>query len=206
MSAAGQIRFWNRIAGRYAARQLKDPAAFEAMLDTTRARLRPSDRVLEIGCGTGTIAVRLSPGVAAWIATDFSPQMLTIARGKGGPAHLTFVEADAQARVEGGPFDVACAFQILHLVADLPGTLAALHEQLVPGGLLISKTWCFADMNWKARLLFRVLRTIGLFPAATSLTKGELEAALTRAGFEIVETRVFGSNPHGPYWVARKAA
>jgi hypothetical protein len=48
------------------------------------------------------------------------------------------------------------------------------------------------------------LKTVGLFPAAASLTKPALRAAFLDAGFEIIEERVFGTNPHGPYWVARK--
>ena len=55
------IRFWDRIAKRYAARIIKDPAAYEAMLADAAGRLRPTDRVLEIGCGTGSIAIRLAP-------------------------------------------------------------------------------------------------------------------------------------------------
>lgn len=204
MLAARQVKFWDRIAGRYAARQLKDPAAYDAMLAAAAGLLKPTDRVLEIGCGTGSIALRLSPAVAAWTATDFSGEMIKIARAKAAPAHLRFIEADASATVDGGPFDAACAFQILHLVPDMPATLATLHRQLKPGGLLLSKTWCFADMDWKLRVLFKALRTIGLFPAASFLSKPALRAAFAAAGFEILDERVFGTNPHGPFIVARR--
>lgn len=204
MSVASQVKFWDRVAARYAARQIKDPVAYDAMLAATAGRLKVTDRVLEIGCGTGSIAVRLAPGVAQWIGTDFSPHMLDIARAKGGPAHLRFVLADAQKPVAGAPFDAVCAFQVLHLVADLPATLRQIHGQLVPGGLLISKTWCFADMDWKLKGVFAALKAVGLFPAAASLTKPALRAALHDAGFEIIEERLFGTNPHGPYLVARK--
>jgi ubiquinone/menaquinone biosynthesis C-methylase UbiE len=204
MSTARQVKFWDRIAGRYAARQLKDPAAFNAMLAAAAGWLKPTDRVLEIGCGTGSIALRLAPRVAAWTATDFSAEMIKIAGAKGGPANLRFVEADATVTVDGAPFDAVCAFQILHLVADPPATLAALHRQVKPGGLLISKTWCFADMDWKLRLMFTALKAVGLFPAAHFLTKPALRAALTSVGFEILDARVFGSNPHAPFIVARR--
>ena len=46
-------RFWNRFADRYAARPIKDTAAYEALLADVAGRLRATDHVLEIGCGTG---------------------------------------------------------------------------------------------------------------------------------------------------------
>ena len=46
-------KFWNKFAARYAARPLKNFPAYEAMLADVATRLKPTDRVLEIGCGTG---------------------------------------------------------------------------------------------------------------------------------------------------------
>ena len=57
-------RFWNRFADRYAARPIKDVAAYEALLADVAARLKPEGKVLEIGCGTGGTAIRLAEGVA----------------------------------------------------------------------------------------------------------------------------------------------
>ncbi|NVN87296.1 MAG: class I SAM-dependent methyltransferase [Rhodopseudomonas sp.] len=204
MAKARHVKFWDRIAERYAARQLKDPAAYEAMLAAAAARLRPTDRVLEIGCGTGSTAIRLAPHVAEWIATDFSPEMLRIARAKPAPDNLRFVLTDAHSAFDGGPFDAIAAFQVLHLVDDLPGTLAHIHAHLKPGGLLIAKTWCFADMGLALRGLFVVLRSIGLFPPVNALTKIALRQSILDAGFRIEDERIFGANPHGPYIVARK--
>ena len=206
MTATRHIRFWDRIAERYAARPVKDEAAYEAMLADVAGRLRPSDRVLEIGCGTGSTAIRLAPHVSEWVAVDFSAEMLRIAGAKPVPANLSFVQSDARHAFDGGPWDAVCAFQVLHLVDDLPVTLAGIHAALKPGGLLIAKTWCLADMGLKLRGLFVVLRSLGLFPPARRLTKEDLRRSLREAGFEIVEERVFGENPHGPYIVARRPA
>jgi len=192
------------MARRYAARPIRDPAAYDAMLADAATRLRPVDRVLEIGCGTGSIAIRLAPYAAGWIATDASPEMLRIARGKPAPDHLRFVLADAASAFDGVPFEAVCAFQVLHLVDNLPGLLSRIHENLRPGGLFLSKTWCFADMDPKLRALFRVLRALSLFPPASPLTKTVLREAIRHAGFVIEAERVFGPNPHGPYIVARK--
>jgi cyclopropane fatty-acyl-phospholipid synthase-like methyltransferase len=200
----GPVKFWDRMANRYAARPIKDAEAYDAMLTDAAGRLSPADQVLEIGCGTGSAAIRLAPHVATWRATDFSAEMLRIANAKPAPQNLSFVLADAKSAFDGGPFDAICAFQVLHLVEDLPGLLSLIHTHLKPDGLLICKTWCFADMGLRLRGLFLVLRAFGLFPPARELTKMALRQAIGEAGFEIVDERVFGKNPNGPYIVCRK--
>ncbi|MBW8302283.1 MAG: class I SAM-dependent methyltransferase [Hydrogenophaga sp.] len=179
-------------------------AAYEAMLADVASRLKPSDRVLELGCGTGGAAIRLAVGVAHWTATDFSSEMIEIARSKPAGDKLSFVVADAGDAFDGGPFDAICAFNVLHLVEDHPAALARIFANLKPGGLLITKTWCFADMPLKLRALFSLLRVVGMFPAATSLTVSQLRQAILEAGFEIAEEGIFGKYSQKPYIVARK--
>jgi cyclopropane fatty-acyl-phospholipid synthase-like methyltransferase len=205
-TAGSGARFWNRFADRYAARPIKDVAAYEALLSDVAARLRKTGRVLEIGCGTGGTAIRLAPHVSQFSATDFSTEMVRIAKAKPAPDNLHFKTSNAETALDGGPFDAICAFNVLHLVDDLPGLLFRIHAQLQPGGLLISKTWCFADLGLKLRLLFVGLRAFGLFPPATSLSVAQLRQAILDAGFEIVDQRIFGSLPQNPYIVARKPA
>lgn len=197
------LRFWNRFADRYAARKIKDTAAHAAFLAYVAGWLRPGDVVLEIGCGTGGTAIALAPHVSAYTATDFSPEMLRIARAKPAPDHLRFVLATADGALEGGPHDVICAFNVLHLVEDLSGLLTACQRSLRPGGLLISKTWCFADLGWRPRLIFAVLKAFGLFPPAAFLTEPQMRQMLRDAGFDIIDHRVFGARPQNSTLVAR---
>jgi SAM-dependent methyltransferase len=200
------VRFWNRFADRYAARPIKDVAAYEALLADVAGRLRATDRVLEIGCGTGGTAIRLAPYVAQFIATDFSAEMVRIAKANPAPETLLFVVSTAETALNGGPFDAICAFNVLHLVDDLPDILNRIHSQLQPGGLLISKTWCFADLGSSLRLLFGLLRIFGLFPPATSLGEAQLRQAILDSGFDIIDLRTFGSRSQNLYIVARKPA
>ncbi|MGL4441289.1 MAG: class I SAM-dependent methyltransferase [Bosea sp. (in: a-proteobacteria)] len=206
MTDATSQRFWNRIAQRYAARPLKDVAAYEAMLADVAALLKDTDKVLEIGCGTGGTAIHLAPEVAHWAATDFSTEMIGIAKAKQATSNVTFCVSDASQAIDDGPFDVVCAFNVLHLVDDFHGTLTRIHDSLTPGGQLICKTWCFADVPLKLRLLFPVLRLFGLFPVTTMLSKSQLRRAIKHAGFEIVSEKVFGTHQQNTYIVAQKPA
>lgn len=203
MSLSKQQKFWNRIAGRYAARPLKDVAAYDAMIGNVASRLKPGDHVLELGCGTGGTAIRLAPHVSHWTAADFSAEMIKIAQGKPAGTNLTFKIADAQNAYDGGPFDVICAFNVLHLVENQPATLAQIFTNLKPGGLLVSKTWCFADLKFTFRLLFRALQSVGLFPAVKQYSVIELRQSILDAGFEIRDERVFGRYWQNPYLIAR---
>jgi predicted TPR repeat methyltransferase len=197
-------KFWDKFAERYAARPIKDVAAYEALISDVAARLRKTDRVLEIGCGTGGTAIRLAPYASQFTGTDFSTEMIRIAEAKPAPDNLHFKTSNAETALDGGPFDAICAFNVLHLVDDLPGLLRGIHAQLRPGGLLISKTWCFADLGRKPRLLFGVLRVFGLFPPSITLGVTQLRQAIIDAGFDIVDQRVFGVRPQNPYIVARR--
>jgi cyclopropane fatty-acyl-phospholipid synthase-like methyltransferase len=200
---SGAARFWNRFADRYAARPIKDVAAYEALLKDVAARLKPDNRVLEIGCGTGGTAIRLAEEVAQYVATDFSAEMIRISKAKPAPPNLRFLLAAADALPEGGPFNAICAFNVLHLVDDLPGLLHRLRRGLALDGLLICKTWCFGDLPLRFRVLFRALRLVGLFPPARFLTQADLHQTLQAAGFAVEATRVFGARTQNPYIVAR---
>lgn len=187
-----QATFWNRIARRYAADPIADPAGYEATLARVAGLLQPDQRVLEVGCGTGTTALRLAGGTRRYRATDLSSEMVAIAREKlaarADPAlsnTLSFDVADATAP---GPdrHDVLLAFNTLHLLPDLAGSLARLLESLQPGGLFISKTACVGEMNplvpWLALPLARLL---GKAPPVRVFKGDALVAALERQGLRI---------------------
>ncbi len=183
-------RFWDRFADRYAKRPLDDPAAYDATLARVRAHLKPDDRALEIGCGTGSTAILLAPSVSAYSAADISPRMIGIAEAKPEAqalAHLSFAVAEGVPE-HGGPWDAVLAFNTLHLLDDLPDALALIHARLRPGGRFISKTPCLSDLSAFIRLLVSVLRRVGLAPPVTFLSAKGLERAVARAGFRIVET------------------
>ena len=202
-------KFWDKAANKYAASPVKDIPAYEDTLDRTRHYLKPSDRLLEIGCGTGTTALTLSASVQEVIATDISGQMLSIAESKRedrGTTNVSFVHAEVTRPLEAAPFDAICAFSILHLVDDLQETLTHMHGQIKKGGYVISKTPCLAGMNALVRPLIKVLQFFGKAPTVLFLNASELEAAFQRAGFEIIETGHFGKNTKSRFVVARRSA
>lgn len=196
-----QAQFWNRIARRYAADPIADLPGYDATLARVRALLRPADAVLELGCGTGSTALRLAPAVRRYLATDLSREMVAIARERlaSQPTpNLAFAVADATAEAslsapEQAPrpgaapgFDLLLAFNLLHLLPDLNGSLARLLRPLRPGGLFVSKTACVGEMNpLIPRLAIPVARWLGKAPPVQVFRAEALLAALERQGLRI---------------------
>ncbi len=198
--------FWDKIAPKYAKRPVDDVPAYEETLDRTRSFLHQNDRILEIGCGTGSTALLLSPSVQHVTATDISPQMIAIAQDKlaDGPDNITFQQATALSPLAGAPYDAICGFNILHLLGDLPRVLAHLKSSVKPGGFVITKTPCLGEMNIGLRVIVRLMQLVGKAPYVNSFTIKELEAAFKKAGFDLVETGHFTTHTSNRFIVARR--
>lgn len=197
-SLAAKVRFWDRIARKYAADPIADPAGYEATLRRVQGLLAPGHSVLEVGCGTGTSALRLAAGTGRMLATDLSAEMIAIAREKLAAQplpQLRFEIADAEsAPAGGGSHDVVLAFNLLHLVSDLDATLDNLRSALKPGGLLVSKTACLAEMNpLVPHLLVPLMRALGKAPSVLSFDAAQLQAAFERSGFAVEAVERHGS-------------
>jgi len=210
MSIASDARFWDRTSRKYARGAIADRAGYERTLDRTRSLLGSGDRVLELGCGTGTTALRLAGDVQDYLATDVSAGMIAIAQEKHAaspiPA-LVFRAATAEALTpDPAPFNAVLGFNYLHLVRDLPGTLRCIHALLAAEGLFISKTPCVGDMNPLIRLVLPAMRAIGKAPYAGVFRASDLSQHIRAAGFDILATESHATkgNDNRPYIVARK--
>lgn len=211
--AARKARFWDRIALKYAADPIADLAGYEFTLRQVEDLLTADQDVLEIGCGTGTTALRLAPFTRRLLATDVSAGMIAIAREKlvaRSLPQLSFAVADAEEPVAGpGEFDAVLAFNLLHLVTDLDRTLQLAVQALRPGGLLISKTACIAELNPLIRYLaVPVMQAVGKAPHVLCFDAEALQAAIARQGMDIVSVERHGTRGKDfrVFIVARKPA
>jgi ubiquinone/menaquinone biosynthesis C-methylase UbiE len=203
-------RFWDRTARKYAKDPIEDMAGYERTLERTRELLGRSSTVLEIGCGTGTTALRLAPSIGRIVATDVSAEMIAIAREKAAAdgcrnAELLVATAESAPGADGA-YDAVLAFNVLHLIADRPAALARIRRLLKPGGLLISKTTCLSEMSALIRYAVPVMRLIGRAPYVAFFTAEELEAGIAAAGLAVTERARHGSGQRDAriFIVARK--
>lgn len=200
--------FWDRVARRYANMAMRNPAAYQATLDRVRAYLKPDDRVLELGCGTGTTALNLADAVERYIATDYSAEMIAIAgekRAASTAENLEFCKgAPGEAQMPDGPFDVILGFNFLHLLPDREAVFADVARKLEPGGLFISKTPCLGGVYRFLQPLVVVLHIVGKAPGLSFVTPARLEREIRAAGFDIIETGTYPKRPPSHFIVAKK--
>jgi ubiquinone/menaquinone biosynthesis C-methylase UbiE len=188
-------------------------AGYELTLRRVQGLLSVDQDVLEIGCGTGTTALRLAPFTRRLLATDVSAGMIAIAREKlaAQPVpKLNFAVADADAPVAGlGEYDVVLAFNLLHLVTDLDRALELAMRALRPGGLLISKTACISEMNpLIPYLALPLMRAVGKAPQVLCFDAAALQSAIACQGMDIVSVERHGTRGKDirVFIVARKPA
>ena len=212
-SAARKARFWDRIAVKYAADTIADTAGYEITLRRVQGLLSEDQDVLEIGCGTGSTALRLAPFTRRLLATDISAGMIGIAHQKLAAAplpQLSFALADADTPMAiQGKYDVVLAFNLLHLVTDLNRALELAAQTLRPGGLLISKTACISEMNpLIPYLALPLMRAVGKAPHVLCFDAAVLQSAIARQGMDIVSVERHGTRGKDfrVFIVARKPA
>ncbi|HWO08377.1 MAG TPA: methyltransferase domain-containing protein [Polyangiaceae bacterium] len=202
--------FWNNLAEKYAQKPVEDPAAFERKITITKSLMRPTDTVLDVGCGTGSLALRLAPSAAHVHGLDLSSEMIRIARGKASAAEVTNVTFHV------GPFDDSfsvfedeslrgiCAYSLLHLVDDLPAALARAFRLLEPGGFFVSSTVCLGESWVPYGPLLWLMRTLGKAPSVKILDKRTLEGHVKRAGFVDIVRADVGARSNIAFLVAAK--
>lgn len=182
-------KFWDRIADRYSKKPVGDEAAYQKKLEITREYFRPEMDVLEFGCGTGSTAIAHAPYVKHILATDVSPKMIEIARGRADAnnvGNVTFEVSTIEALdVRERSVDAVLGLSILHLLEDKETAIAKVYKILKPGGIFVSSTVCLGDtMKW-FRFIGPIGKALGLMPLVRIFARNELEESLTAAGFEL---------------------
>jgi len=185
---------FDRAAASYRAAYTANPI-MAWLYDDTYARLDrlapPAGRLLEIGCGTGEMALRLAASGRTVVATDISPGMIATARAAAAehPAgsHVTWhaVPAGEIAAAVAGPFDAAYSnFGPLNCEPRLDEVARALAGLLPAGAAFLCSVMnrlCAWEIVWGlARLRPREgLRRLGRGWLSAHMSAGPGEAPST---------------------------
>lgn len=112
-------------------------------------------KVLDLGCGPGTISADLADRVGpegAVLAVDSAPEVIDLARadhGTGRHGNLTFAVQDAmRLDLPDDSFDVTHAHQVMQHLQDPVGALRELRRVTRPGGVVAVRDADYAAMTW----------------------------------------------------------
>lgn len=143
-----QIEHWNGPGGEQWA---QDAARYDRLIGrfgdrvVEAAAVQPGERVLDIGCGTGSLALALGPVAGTVLGVDISAPQLEVARRRAAEAGLSnveFVEADAQVyEFEPESFDAAVSRFGVMFFDDPAAAFANIGRALRPGGRVVFAVW-----------------------------------------------------------------
>ena len=125
------------------------PALFAAWAPrvVAAAALQPGQRVVDVACGTGVLAMEAalatSPG-GHMVGVDLNPGMLAVARRKA--PDIDWLEAPAEALpFETESFDAAVSQFGLMFFEDKPAAIAEMWRVVRPGGRFVIAVWDSLD-------------------------------------------------------------
>jgi demethylmenaquinone methyltransferase / 2-methoxy-6-polyprenyl-1,4-benzoquinol methylase len=146
------------------------------------ARVKPSDVILDVACGTGDVSLKLHKALlretptppGRVIGLDFTYAMLPLARQKAQhrSANITWINGDAQALpLPDQSVDVISISFGIRNVVDTAAALAEFRRVLRPGGrLVILEFWWPPNpvLKWMFNIYFRYL-----LPFSATLLSGD---------------------------------
>ncbi|MFQ5885647.1 MAG: class I SAM-dependent methyltransferase, partial [Anaerolineae bacterium] len=188
---------WDRTAAKYA--QAGPPIfSISAQRLLKLMSLEPGDRLLDVGCGTGPLAILAAKkaGPSGQVtATDYSPGMVTEAKkeaNKHGLSNITCACMEAHnLEFPANSFHaITCGFA-LFFFPDMGRALAEMRRVLLPGGKLGLSLWGKGAIVPQWPILGETIREYGLRPVVPNpiaWRPEDIEALLISAGFSDIRT------------------
>ncbi|HXF65255.1 MAG TPA: class I SAM-dependent methyltransferase [Burkholderiales bacterium] len=158
----------------------------------------PGCRILDIGCGTGSMLAHLPDTIGQYVGFDLNPRYIETARRRWG-ARGTFrcERLEAATLAQRDAYDIALANGILHHLDDdgARRLFELAHRALGPGGWLVTYDNVYVErQHWFARWL------IGRDRGKAVRTREGYEA-LARARFPRIESAILHDTLRVPYTI-----
>jgi SAM-dependent methyltransferase len=143
----------------------------------------PNQRVLEIGCGMGSLIAQLKP--SRGVGIDFSPEMITRAKQRHPGIDYHQIDAHDLSEIE-GPFDVIILSDTVNDLWDVQRALEQIHRLCTPDTRLILN---FYSHLWQLPLaLAQSLNLAAPLLDQNWLTPDDIDNMLRLAGFESIRS------------------
>jgi SAM-dependent methyltransferase len=164
-------------------------AAVREQTELLAGQLRDRGRTLEVGVGTGQVALPLAAAGIPMTGLDLAEPMLRVLVSKTGSVPFPLVLGDAtHLPFEDGSFGAGVARWVFHLIAEWRSALAELVRVVRPGGVLLILLGSYGR-GPRAQIQDRFNELLGIANEPVGIMWGDVET-LDRAMTEL------GGSPH----------
>jgi SAM-dependent methyltransferase len=130
------------------AQKAPDPVKLGEFIVNSLGPVQKDKRVIDIGCGDGTLTLALQN--AGWniVGTDINPAMVESAKLKGVPA-ICCKASELHKKFPAGSVDIVVSNAVFHWISreEMPKTLETIATILKPGGKFIAAFGGVGDME-----------------------------------------------------------
>lgn len=156
--------------------------------------LRPGVRLLDVGCGPGTITADFARRVAPGVVIGIDASAAVIAEARRDHPGVSFAVGDGY-RIEfpDASFDIVHAHQVLQHLAHPVEALKEMRRVLRPGGIVAVRDADYGSFTWHPGD-DRLVRWLQLYREIARANRGEPDAGrhllswVQQAGFARIET------------------
>lgn len=152
---------------------------------------RPGERVLDLGCGDGTLTAKLVEAGCDVVGVDASPQQVAAAKAAG----LNAIIADGAALPFNAEFDAVFSNAALHWMKQSDAVIAGVSRALRPAGRFVAEFGAHGNVATIRNAIHAELRTRSIDPEPLDPwyfpTVEDYAGKLESAGFRVRQIESF---------------
>jgi SAM-dependent methyltransferase len=170
----GSVRF-DRAADHYDTTRAISDDAMARTIELLASELEGRGRTLEVGVGTGLLALPLHEAGVPLTGLDLTPAMMAkLVEKSGGASPFPLIQADAtRMPFADGTFAGAYLRWVLHLIPNWGDALAEMARVVAPGGVLLVNLGAYDEPTTEIRRRFSEITGVQTDPVG--LMWGELD-------------------------------
>jgi SAM-dependent methyltransferase len=169
------------------------PPDFERRRGFLLAEVRPGDRVLDLGSGSGVFSASLASAGASVVGIEVAEAAVRRSRAQHPELDFRLAPLDGPLPLQDASFDLTWASEVIEHVADTARWLSEVRRVLAPGGRLLLTTPNHGRVALAAVGVERYSEPLG--DHLHLYTRRSLAGVLAEFDFSAIEVRAVGGPP-----------